>query len=81
MTARQPRRARRRNVPGDSLPRIRKGAETHPRGDAPVTTSRRLNQNEHAISTDYRYVRKEMAIIGAVTVVTLAFIVAMSFIV
>ncbi len=82
MTARQSRRSQRRKAPADSLPRIGKG--TSARGVKATTQAAETaysSQREHRVSTDYRYVRREMAIIGAVGVATFGFIVVMSFIV
>jgi hypothetical protein len=79
MTARQPRRTRRRNVPSESLPRLRPGEGS---GSAtPVVSSTRPNQRVHHVTEDYSYVRKDMVLVAAFSVLTFAFIVAMSFIV
>lgn len=77
MTARQPRRTRRRNVPSESLPRLRPGDGSGPASPA-VSATR--PQRVHHVTEDYSYVRKDIALVAAFTAVTLAFIVAMSFV-
>ena len=75
MTARQPRRTRRRNVPADSLPRLRPG-DARPgnaSGDAQAASGR-SRVREHNVTSDYRYVRTEMVAIGIVSVVTFGFV-------
>ncbi|MDZ7728539.1 MAG: hypothetical protein U5Q44_10315 [Dehalococcoidia bacterium] len=80
MTARQPRRTRRRNVPGDSLPGIRSTGRSRERAEGGAAAHERTLA-EHHVTNDYRYVRKELAMIAGVTAVTVAFILGMSFIV
>lgn len=75
MTARQPRRERRRTAPAPTLPRP--GATPARRGalsSAPVAGVR-----EHHVTADYSYVRGDLLIVSGVTLVTLGFVVAMSF--
>lgn len=80
MTARQPRRTRRRNVPGDSLPGVRSsGRKPAQAGEAASGSPRALA--EHHVTSDYRYVRKELGMIAVVGVATMGFILAMAFIV
>lgn len=82
MTARPPRRTRRRAAPGTSLPR--------PTGVETGVTADRLRERDtraapgsrvqiHHVTTDYSYVRTDLITVAAVTAVTLAFIVGMSF--
>ncbi len=83
MAARQPRR-RRRSVPAAALPRPTAAAPTTDQtpAPAPATTSRRRTPAvpEHHITTDYSYVRKDLLVIAGVSVVSLGFVVAMSFV-
>ncbi len=78
MTARQPRRTRRRNVPSESLPRLRPGEGT--RETAAPSSTTRANQRVHHVTEDYSYVRSDMVLVGIFSAVTLGFIIAMSFI-
>jgi hypothetical protein len=78
MTARQPRRARRRNVPSESLPRLRPGDGTR-ESSAPTSTTR-ANQRVHHVTDDYSYVRSDMVLVGIFSAVTLGFIIVMNFI-
>ena len=79
MTARQPRRTRRRNVPSESLPRLRPGEGGEPAVSTAASTTR-PNQRVHHVTEDYSYVRKDMVLVAAFSAVTLAFIVAMNFV-
>jgi hypothetical protein len=82
MTARQPRRPRRRSAaPAATLPRPASGgaAPTGSTSPARIPASAR-HHREHHVTTDYSYVRKDLVVIGAVGAVVLAFIVAMSFV-
>ncbi|MCC6381147.1 MAG: hypothetical protein IT304_01505 [Dehalococcoidia bacterium] len=89
MTARQPRRARRRVVPASTLPRPVAGAALeHPAEPvaSPGTTARTPRRSasrgrEHHVTTDYRYVHTDLYTIGGVGLIVIAFIVAMSFVV
>lgn len=77
MTARQPRRTRRRNVPSESLPRLRPADGSGP--SAP-TSATRATQRVHHVTEDYSYVRRDMMLVAAFSAVTLAFIVVMNFV-
>jgi len=80
MTARQPRRTRRREVPAESLPRLRpEEAREHRRllRNASSSGERRL-ATEHHVLADYAYVRKDLVAIAAVSAVTTAFVVVMA---
>lgn len=82
MTARQPRRTRRRDAPAESLPRLHpEEAREHRRllRRASSGGERRL-ATEHHVLTDYHHVRKDLVTIAAVTAITTAFVVVMSFI-
>jgi hypothetical protein len=82
MTARQPRRTRRRDLPAESLPRLRPEEERERRRLLRATSvaGERRHINEHHVVTDYRYVKPELLAITAVTAVTMAFVVGMSFV-
>lgn len=89
MTARQPRR-RRRAVPAAALPRPSGATTAHDMAeDAPDVASdsargaRRHTpaRREHHVTTDYSYVRKELVLISAVGLLSLAFVFAMYFVV
>lgn len=87
MTARQPRRARRRVVPASTLPRPVAGtALDHPAEPiAAASSAQRATRRpssrgrEHHVTTDYRYVHTDLYTIAGVGLVVIAFIVAMSF--
>lgn len=81
MTARPPRRTRRRVAPAASLPRPT-GGETGTSGakaresDTRATPGSRIQV--HHVTTDYSYVRTDLLTVAGVTAVTLAFIIGMS---
>ena len=79
MTARQPRRTRRRNVPGATLPRVNIADEAA----ASAETGTRVGQGrrEHHVMTDYGYVHRDLLTVAAVGAVVIAFIVAMSYVI
>jgi hypothetical protein len=82
MASRQPRRTRRRKAPADSLPRIHPDRErARHDSESHAGEGRRSAVREHDVTTDYRYVKNEMAIVAAVSAVTFGFIVVMAFIV
>lgn len=83
MTARQPRRTRRRDVPAEALPRLRpEEAREHRRLLRNATGGgERRHATEHHVLTDYHHVRADLVAIAAVTAVTAAFVVAMAFII
>lgn len=75
----RPRRTRRRTAPAASLPRpvaTEEGALAAPR-QAP---GRRLaaHHRTHHVTTDYRYVRKDLTAIAVIGSIALAFIVGMA---
>jgi len=77
MTARQPRRTRRRAAPTSSLPRPSASQELKGAASSPVR--RRLGHREHHVTTDYRYVISDLATVAVVGGIAVAFIVGMSF--
>lgn len=76
MTARQPRRARRR-TPAASLPR-----PTAVAVDASGVESRRMSagRRTHHVTTDYGYVHRDLIAVAVIGGTVFAFIVAMSFV-
>jgi hypothetical protein len=70
MTARQPRRERRRSTAASNLPRPTADGSAR---RAPSSS----RQREHHVTTDYSYVRKDLVLIAGVTAVTMAFVAAM----
>ncbi len=80
MTARPPRRRRRTDAPAATLPRPT--ASPAAAGE-PLPARRTIpgRVREHHVAKDYGYVKRDLLGIAAVGAVTLAFIVAMSFIV
>lgn len=73
MSSRRPRRQRRRRERASTLPRP--GATPAPQPTA-ATTARIPDQTprEHHVATDYRYVRRDLVAVAAVSVITLAFV-------
>lgn len=83
MTARQPRRTRRRVAPASSLPRPLTGmddAALESRSQA-VRRSSALHHREHHVTKDYSHIHKDLITIAVVGTVVLGFIVGMSFVV
>ncbi len=99
MTARQPRRARRRSVPAQALPRpgavsatstgavgfdsddaVGVGAVRSEHGQRavrrPSTTMR-----QHHVTEDYSHVHRDLLLLAGIGVVTVGFIIGMSFVV
>ena len=81
MTARQPRRARRRIAPASSLPRPLTAEDsaagrTQARGAAPS-----LHHRTHHVTKDYSHVHKDLVTVAVVGAAVIAFIVGMSFVV
>ncbi len=81
MTARQPRRTRRRIAPAASLPRPLSAEDTaagrtQARGAAPV-----LHHRTHHVTKDYSHVHKDLVTVAVVGTAVIGFIVAMSFVV
>lgn len=90
MTARQPRRTRRRSVPTSALPRPSSIATNRAdiedeRSDASVAAGARLpatlHHRQHHVTKDYSYIHRDLLTILGVGIVVVAFIVGMSFIV
>ncbi len=90
MTARQPRRPRRRVTPAGGLPRpeaITPSPSTTVDAGAPVVHHRAPATRhvpvvrEHHVTGDYAHVRKDLYLVAAVGAITLGFIVAMSFVI
>ena len=85
MTARQPRRTRRRVAPAASLPRPAAGAEATTVGSQAQAAARRganaLHHREHHITKDYSHVHKDLITVSIVGTVVIAFILGMSFVV
>jgi hypothetical protein len=86
MTARQPRRTRRRTTPASTLPRplpVSGSTDTAETATAPATrpTARRgpAQPRAHHVENDYRYVRTDLLTVAAVGAVVIAFVVGMSF--
>jgi len=80
MTARQPRRTRRRNAPPAALPRPSAAPETGVDSQVASRTARRASgHREHHVTQDYSYVHKDLVTVAFVGAVVIAFIIAMSF--
>lgn len=84
MTARQPRRTRRRVAPATSLPRPLTAEDTaagrtQARGAAPTAAS--LHHRTHHVTKDYSHVHKDLLTVAVVGTAVIGFIVAMSFVV
>lgn len=86
MTARQPRRTRRRAVTASPLPRPSTAPPLEPEEQAAtpasVRASRRagVHHREHHVTKDYSYVHRDLLTVLFIGIVTIAFIVGMSFI-
>jgi hypothetical protein len=87
MTARQPRRTRRRTSPGTNLPRPASGspsdeAETTVR-EASVPAARvprrQTRHRQHHVTTDYSHVHKDLITVLVIGLIVLGFIFGMSF--
>jgi len=84
MTARQPRRTRRRTAPAASLPRPKgiEGSESVSSESLRAAGRRSTPQyRTHHVTKDYSHVHRDLVTIAGVGVVTIAFIVAMTFVV
>lgn len=82
MTARQPRRARRRAAPATSLPRpTPAGLESGPPESAAARAAAARHHREHHVTKDYSHVHRDLLTVLAIGVVVIAFIVGMSFVV
>jgi hypothetical protein len=90
MTARQPRRTRRRLAPANSLPRpvavagTAEGSEEQaaPRAAAehPLVRRYEVHHRQHHVTKDYSYVHRDLLTVLGIGIVVVAFIVAMSFV-
>ncbi len=90
MTARQPRRARRRLSPATTLPRpaampVAQGAEDEQAQPAGAVTSARVTRRqfqhrEHHVTTDYSHVHRDLLTVVVVGILVLSFIFGMSFV-
>lgn len=84
MTARQPRRARRRTTPASALPRptsAENGAMNAATGAASRSGAGTRRHREHHVTKDYSHVHKDLLTVLGVGVAVLAFIFGMSFVV
>ena len=96
MSARQPRRSRRRLAPAAALPRpaipfqddaeagfeaVAPSAAAPPTAASRTSTAHRGHPRDHHVTNDYGYIRKDLLTVAAVGLVALAFIVGMSFVV
>lgn len=90
MTARQPRRARRRSAPATTLPRpsaVAPDSDVLEAGDpvAAAAAARRstrrtqFRHREHHVEKDYSYVHKDLLTVLGIGVVCAGFIIGMSF--
>ena len=81
MATRQPRRTRRRTAPATTLPRP---ATSEDGAVAPASSARARrvpgpHHRAHHVTTDYRYVRKDLTAIAVIGSIALAFIFGMAF--
>lgn len=84
MTARQPRRPRRRVAPAASLPRPVSGlddAAMEARSQLVRRSSDSLHHRQHHVNKDYSYVHRDLVTVAVVGSAVIGFIVAMSFVV
>jgi hypothetical protein len=84
MTARQPRRARRRAAPAASLPRPLAGDSIAAQADQHrgiSSGSRRIaaRAREHHVQEDYSHVKRDLVAVAVVSAATIGFVVVMSF--
>ncbi len=76
MSSRKPRRQRRRpRERASTLPRP--GAAAQATAAAPARIPEQTSP-EHHVATDYRYVRRDLVAVAAVSVITLAFVLVMA---
>jgi hypothetical protein len=80
MATRQPRRTRRRSAPATSLPRPTATEDTAQASGGSASRTRRLpgQHRAHHVTTDYRYVRKDLTAITVIGAIALAFIFGMA---
>ena len=84
MTARQPRRTRRRVAPAAALPRPATGMDEATQAERSRAIRRganTLHHREHHVTKDYSHIMKDLKTVVAVGVVVFGFIGAMSFVV
>jgi hypothetical protein len=83
MTARQPRRTRRRVAPAAALPRPVGGpvSEQDARAQAARRGTSALHHREHHVTRDYSHVHKDLITVSVVGTAVLAFILGMSFVI
>jgi len=81
MTARQPRRTRRRVAPATALPRPLAGDDVAQASSRGGRRTSNLHHREHHITRDYSHVHRDLVTVSIVGTVILGFIVAMSFVV
>lgn len=81
MTARRPRRRRRRDLAASTLPRPVPGeAMVRPAVEVSRDEPRGRARREHHATTDFRYVRSDLIGIAVVGSITLGFVIAMAII-
>lgn len=83
MTARQPRRTRRRAAPAASLPRPVGGLDAAQQDQRSQSIRRgpNLRHREHHVTKDYSHVTKDLVTVSIVGTIVLGFILAMSVVV
>lgn len=81
MTARQPRRTRRRVAPASSLPRPLTAEDTAAGRTQVRGAASSLHHRTHHVTKDYSHVHKDLVTVALVGVAVVGFIVAMSFVV
>ena len=79
MTARNPRRTRRRSIPGSSLPRPVRSEEGADDQSPQRSVRHASGHREHHVTVDYSYVQKDLITVAIVGAVAIAFIIGMSF--
>lgn len=82
MTARQPRRARRRAAPAAALPRPTSTSTGSSLGEsASLRSAATQHHREHHVTRDYSHIHRDLLTVLGIGVVVIAFIVGMSFVV
>jgi len=89
MTARQPRRARRRLAAAPALPRPSASAvDESPAAPALTPAAARaaarraaVHHREHHVTRDYSHVHRDLITVSVVAVIVIAFVVGMSFVI
>ena len=80
MTARQPRRARRRAAPAAALPRPTSTGSSLGES-ASLRSAATQHHREHHVTRDYSHIHRDLLTVLGIGVVVIAFIVGMSFVV